>query len=45
MDRSITLFDIRTHTPLGKTMLSNKSQCVCWNPQEPINFTVGNDDS
>lgn len=22
----------------------NKSPCVAWNPREPINFSVGNDD-
>ena len=22
----------------------NKSQCAAWNPREPINFSVGNDD-
>jgi len=25
--------------------LKNKSGCIRWNPQEPLNFTVGNDDS
>ena len=24
--------------------LKNKSSCVCWNPHEPLNFTVGNED-
>lgn len=44
IDRSIVLYDIRGSTPLKKVFLMNKSQCVSWNPQEPINFTVGNDD-
>eukprot|EP01017_Pseudomicrothorax_dubius_P032225 TRINITY_DN4196_c0_g2_i7.p1 TRINITY_DN4196_c0_g2~~TRINITY_DN4196_c0_g2_i7.p1 ORF type:complete len:290 (+),score=44.65 TRINITY_DN4196_c0_g2_i7:37-906(+) len=45
MDRSVCLYDIRGGNPLIKTMLQNKSTCLCWNPQEPLNFTVGNDDS
>ena len=45
MDRSIMLYDVRSNSALGKTFLSNKSNCLCWNPQEPLNFTVGNDDT
>jgi len=45
IDRSIVLYDIRAATPLKKTILQNKSMCFAWNPMEPINFTVGNDDS
>ncbi len=26
-------------------MLPNKSHALCWNPTEPINFTVGSDDA
>ena len=44
-DRSITLFDLRTKNPLKQVILRNKSACACWNPQEPFNFTVGNEDS
>ena len=44
-DRSITLFDLRTKNPLKQVTLRNKSACACWNPQEPFNFTVGNEDS
>ena len=44
-DRSITLFDLRTNNPLKQVTLRNKSACACWNPQEPFNFTVGNEDS
>lgn len=39
------LYDVRSNSALGKTFLSNKSNCLCWNPQEPLNFTVGNDDT
>ena len=44
-DRSITLFDLRTQNPLKSVTLKNKSACACWNPQEPFNFTLGNEDS
>ena len=44
-DRTITLFDLRTNNPLKQVTLRNKSACACWNPQEPFNFTVGNEDS
>ena len=26
-------------------VMNNKSSAACWNPQEPFNFTVGNEDS
>jgi len=45
LDRSITLYDIRGQTPIRKNALTNKSMTLAWNPMEPINFTVGNDDS
>jgi len=44
-DRTVTLFDLRTKNPLKQVTLRNKSACACWNPQEPFNFTVGNEDS
>ena len=44
-DRSITLYDLRTSNPLKSLTLKNKSACACWNPQEPFNFTLGNEDS
>lgn len=44
-DRTITIFDIRTNNPTKSVSLKNKSSCACWNPQEPFNFTVGNEDS
>ena len=45
IDRSIILYDLRNNQPIKKTVLANKSQCASWNPYQPINFTVGNDDS
>jgi WD repeat and SOF domain-containing protein 1 len=44
MDRGVYIYDIRGKAGLKKTVLMNKSGCVAWNPQEPINFTVGNED-
>jgi len=45
IDRSVVLYDLRGNTPLKKIVLQNKSNCLAWNPMEPINFTVGNDDA
>lgn len=44
IDRSVMIYDLRTNQPLSKTVLPNKSHCLSWNPYQPINFTVGNDD-
>jgi WD repeat and SOF domain-containing protein 1 len=44
-DRTINLYDTRTNNPLKSVELKNKSSAACWNPQEPFNFTVGNEDS
>lgn len=45
MDRCLVLYDIRAESPIHKVALLNKSQCLAWNPIEPINVTIGNDDS
>lgn len=45
IDRSVILYDLRGETPVQKIILPNKSMCLSFNPIEPINFTVGNDDS
>jgi WD repeat and SOF domain-containing protein 1 len=44
-DRTVNLYDLRTQNPLSSTSLRNKSAAACWNPQEPFNFTLGNEDS
>jgi WD repeat and SOF domain-containing protein 1 len=44
LDRSVILYDIKGNTPLRKVTMKNKSNAICWNPYEPINFTVGNED-
>lgn len=45
MDRGVYIYDIRGKAGLKKTIMLNKASCLAWNPQEPINFTVGNEDS
>ena len=40
----IGLFDIRTGTALKKVVLRMRSNCLEWNPMEPMNFVVGNED-
>lgn len=44
MDRGIYIHDLRSQQNLIKTTLLNKSSCLTWNPMEPFNFVVGNED-
>lgn len=44
-DRGISLIDCRSASVIHKALLSMKSNDVSWNPREPINFTVANEDS
>lgn len=44
MDRGIGLFDARSGSSLQKTILKMRSNCMEWNPMEPMNFVVGNED-
>jgi len=43
-DRNICLYDIRTQTPIRKTVLRMRTNAICWNPMEAFNFTVANED-
>jgi len=43
-DRSVALYDIRSSLPLRKFLLPMKTNCISWNPQEPINFLLANED-
>eukprot|EP00347_Sterkiella_histriomuscorum_P000212 403376755 len=45
LDRSIVLYDIRGNTALQKINMKNKCSAICWNPYEPMNFVVGNENS
>ncbi|ORM39642.1 DDB1- and CUL4-associated factor 13 [Babesia sp. Xinjiang] len=44
-DNSVGLYDIRSNSPLRKVVLQQRSNAICWNPQNPLNFTVANEDS
>ena len=43
-DRSIVLYDLRTSSPLSKTILRLASNSISWNPMEAFNFAVANED-
>ena len=43
-DRGVGLHDTRAGSALKKTILSMRSNCLEWNPMEPMNFVVGNED-
>ncbi|KAJ3681292.1 hypothetical protein LUZ60_015781 [Juncus effusus] len=43
-DRGIVLYDLRTSSPFRKVIMQTRSNAICWNPMEPINFTVANED-
>jgi WD repeat and SOF domain-containing protein 1 len=44
MDRGIGLHDLRTGSAMKKTMLRMRSNDLQWNPMEPLNFVVANED-
>lgn len=44
-DRSVRLYDVKSNKPINKLYLKNKSAAFCWNPQEPLNFVIGNENS
>ncbi|XP_008800979.1 DDB1- and CUL4-associated factor 13 [Phoenix dactylifera] len=43
-DRSITLYDLRMSSPARKLIMKTKTNALCWNPMEPMNFTAANED-
>jgi len=43
-DRTITLYDLRTSSPLAKCILALRSNAISWNPMEAFNFAVANED-
>jgi WD repeat and SOF domain-containing protein 1 len=43
-DRAIILYDLRTGSPLHRTVLHLSSNCIAWNPMEAFNFAVANED-
>ena len=44
LDRSITLYDLRTSSPLSRTILTLSSNSISWNPMEPFNFATASED-
>lgn len=44
MDRGIGLHDLRTGSAMKKTILRMRSNDLRWNPMEPLNFVVANED-
>merc|ERR1719382_551307 len=44
VDRSIGLYDLRGNAAIRKVILKMRSNAVCWNPMQPLNFTVANED-
>ncbi len=43
-DNSICLYDTRSNTAVRKVIMALRSNSVAWNPMEPLNFTVANED-
>lgn len=43
-DRSVILYDLRTSTPLHRTVLTLATNSLVWNPVEPFNFAAANED-
>lgn len=43
-DRAVILYDLRTSSPLHRTVLTLASNAISWNPMEAFNFAVANED-
>lgn len=43
-DRSVIMYDLRTSSPLHKTVLKLAANAVAWNPMEAFNFAVASED-
>lgn len=43
-DRAVCLYDLRASLPMRKFMLDMKSNKVAWNPRQPFNFAIANED-
>lgn len=43
-DRSLVLYDLRTASPLHRSILTLSSNAVSWNPMEAFNLAVANED-
>ncbi|KAF2803195.1 small nucleolar ribonucleoprotein complex subunit [Mytilinidion resinicola] len=43
-DRAVVLYDLRTSSPLHRTVLTLASNSISWNPHEAMNFAVASED-
>lgn len=43
-DRTVILYDIRTSSPISKSVMAMQTNAICWNPMEAFNFTTANED-
>lgn len=43
-DNTVSLFDIRDSTGLRKVLLKNRTNALCWNPQQPVALACANED-
>ncbi len=43
-DRSLVLYDLRTSSPLHRSVLTLASNAISWNPMEAFNLAVANED-
>ena len=44
-DRGLVLYDLRTSSPIAKTVLSMQTNSIAWNPMEAFNFACANEDN
>ncbi|KAF3918571.1 Striatin-3 [Arthrobotrys entomopaga] len=43
-DRSLVFYDLRLSTPITKLITTMCTNCISWNPMEPFNLAIGNED-
>jgi len=43
-DRGVCLYDLRSSAPMRKFVLPMNSNRIAWNPREPMNFILANED-
>lgn len=43
-DRSVTLYDMSMGSALQKMTMQTRPNAICWNPREPMHFTVASED-
>ena len=43
VDRSIIFYDLRTSSPIAKSILAFISNAIAWNPMEAMNFAIASE--